>query len=250
MTLASIQRPSTLVEEVSSRLAHELRHKNSEEWLPPERALAEQLGVSRTVVREATKRLELQGLVEVLHGVGIRRSKNLHKPLNGSLKLLIPDDAGRLKQSLEVRLALEPEVAGLAATRATAAQVRELRKVHERLEQARELPVAVEADIDFHRALARATGNEIFALLFDTLSDLGRDSRMATISYAGVQRAISHHTAILVAVEKRDAPAATAAMRHHIQVAVHDLTAHSHPARPAKPTATPARAKRKSSSPS
>ncbi len=225
MTLATIQRPSTLVEEVCQRLVRELRRDRSDEWLPPERALATQLGVSRTVVREATKRLELQGLVEVLHGVGIRRSANLHKPLNGSLALLIPDEAGRLNQSLEVRLAIEPEVARVAAIRATSAQLRELRKAHARLEQATELPDAVEADINFHRALARATGNEIFGLLLETLSDLGRESRMATISHAGVKRAIEHHAAILNAVSEGDEAAAAKAMRHHIEVAIQDLEA-------------------------
>lgn len=225
MNLPTIKRPSTLVEEVSQRLARELRREHAEEWLPPERELASQLGVSRTVVREATKRLELQGLVEVQHGVGIRRSGKLHKPLNGSLALLIPDEAGRLKQSLEVRLAIEPEVARLAAGRVTAAQVRELRKVHSRLENAATLAEAVEADIEFHRALARATGNEIFGLLLETLSDLGRESRMATISHAGVKRAIEHHATILHAVEAKDEAAAARAMRHHIEVAVQDLLA-------------------------
>ncbi len=226
MTLASIQRPS-LVEEVSSRLAGELRSTRAGEWLPPERELAVQLGVSRTVIREATKRLELQGLVEVLHGVGIRRSENLHKPLNGSLALLIPDAAGRLNQSLEVRLALEPEIAALAAERASVAQLRELRKVHAKLEQAGELAGAVEADIDFHRALARASGNGIFSLILETLSDLGRESRLATISHAGVQRAIAHHDKVLLALEKRDPAAARSAMRYHIEVAVEDLMAHA-----------------------
>lgn len=225
MNFATIQRPSTLVEEVSQRLARELRRERADEWLPPERELASQLGVSRTVVREATKRLELQGLVEVRHGVGIRRSENLHKPLNGSLALLIPDEAGRLKQSLEVRLAIEPEVARLAASRITAVQERELRKVHARLELATELPDAVEADIEFHRALARATGNDIFSLLLETLSDLGRESRMATISHAGVKRAIEHHAAILEAVVRGDEAAAAKAMRHHIEVAIQDLAA-------------------------
>jgi GntR family transcriptional repressor for pyruvate dehydrogenase complex len=225
MHLATIQRPSTLVEEVSQRLARELRRDRAEEWLPPERELATQLGVSRTVVREATKRLELQGLVEVRHGVGIRRSEKLHKPLNGSLALLIPDEAGRLKQSLEVRLAIEPEVARLAASRVSTSQMRELRKVHARLENAATLAEAVEADIEFHRALARATGNEIFSLLLETLSDLGRESRMATISHAGVKRALEHHSTILHAVEARDEAGATRAMRHHIEVAVQDLAA-------------------------
>ncbi len=226
MLISTISRPSTLVEEVCHRLSRELRGEGADEWLPPERQLAQQLGVSRTVVREATKRLELQGLVEVKHGVGIRRCGSLHKPLNGSLTLLIPDEAERLKQSLEVRLAIEPELARLAALKAKSTQIRELRKVHARLQATTDLMEAVEADIEFHRTLAKAAGNEVFCLILETLSDLGRDSRKATISHAGVQRAVRHHESVLAAVEKHDAAAAARAMRHHIEVATQDLSAH------------------------
>ena len=226
MVLASIERPSTtLVEQVSRRLSLELTRDGADEWLPPERQLAEQLGVSRTVVREATKRLELQGLVEVKHGVGIRRTGSLHKPLNGSLRLLIPDEADRLRQSLEVRLAIEPEMARLAALRAKPVHLRELRKAHARLQQTEDLAEAVEADIEFHRTLAKATGNEVFGLILETMSDFGRESRKATISQAGVQRAVKHHEAVLAAIEKRDEAAAGRAMRLHIKVAVQDLVA-------------------------
>lgn len=225
MKLASIHRSSTLVEEVCGRLSSALRRDGAEEWLPPERKLAAQLGVSRTVVREATKRLELQGLVEVKHGVGTRRTGSLHKPLNGSVALLVPDEAERLRQSLEVRLAIEPEMARIAALRARPAQLRELRRVHAGLRQAAGLAEAVEADIGFHRVIARATGNEVFSLILETLSDLGRDSRKATISQAGVERAVKHHEAILAAIGKHDGAGAARAMRHHIEVAVEDLAA-------------------------
>lgn len=223
MSVATIPRPASLVQEVSSRIARELQRSSKNEWLPPERTLAEQLGVSRTVVREATKRLEQQGLLEVQHGVGIRRAHRLHKPLNGSLALLIPDEIERLRQSLEVRLAIEPPIAALAATRATAAQIKELRKVHARLQTTGDLQLAVEADIDFHRSLAKISGNEVFGLILETLADLGRESREATISYAGIERAVRHHDDILLAVEKHDAATAGKAMRCHIEVAVQDL---------------------------
>jgi GntR family transcriptional repressor for pyruvate dehydrogenase complex len=231
MPLATIQRPSTLVEEVCRRLSRVLRREGADEWLPPERQLAEQLGVSRTVIREATKRLELQGLVEVKHGVGIRRTGALHKPLNGSLALLIPDEADRVRQSLEVRLAIEPEIARLAATRAKPAQLRELRKVHQHLQDTSDLAEAVEADIEFHRTLAKASGNEVFILILETIADLGRDSRKATISQAGVQRAVKHHETVLTAIEKHDAVAAAKAMRIHIEIALQDFEAH-HSRRP------------------
>jgi GntR family transcriptional repressor for pyruvate dehydrogenase complex len=235
MTLATLDRPSSLVQSVCQTLVGELRREGGAEWLPAERQLAEQLGVSRSVVREATKRLEMQGLVEVRHGIGIRRSDRLHQPLNGSLALLIPDETARLRQSLEARLAIEPEVARLAARRATAGQREALEAAHAALAPDLPLPDAVEADITFHRALAKASGNEVFCLVLETLSDLGRESRRATISHAGIERARRHHDGILQAVLRRDDTAAGRAMKHHIEKAVEDLAATAVISPPSRP---------------
>ncbi len=227
MLITSLQDDrSTLVEKVCRQLAQSIRQDLAADTgglLPPERQLAAQFGVSRPVVREATKRLELQGLLEVRHGVGTRVVDRLHAPLSGSINLLVGDARQRLTQSLEVRAALEPEVARLAAERATPAQRRHLRAVHQRLEEAETLDAAIEADLEFHRALAELSGNDIFALVLSSMADLGRASRQATISFAGVAVARTHHAAILAAVESGDGIAATAAMRHHIQSAMTDL---------------------------
>ena len=124
MTLDAIARPPSLVEKVCAQLARIIRRDQQEDdgSLPTERELSAQLGVSRSVVREATTRLESLGLVEIPHGIGIRAVARLHKPLNGSLELLLPDEEERLRQLNETRLALEPESARLAAGNATAAQ--------------------------------------------------------------------------------------------------------------------------------
>lgn len=227
MTILRIKQRTSLVEEVCLQLAGEIRGEltSGDGWLPPERELAEKLGVSRPVVREATKRLELQGLLEVRHGIGTKVVDRLHAPLNGSLSLLIPDAAERLKKSLEVRAVIEPEVARFAAERASVSQLRELRKVHGRMEKAPDVMAAAEADFEFHRALANSSGNEMFMLILDSLADLGRESRRATISFAGVGRAVAHHAAILDAVERHAAKAAATAMQQHLKAATEDLLA-------------------------
>lgn len=185
--------------------------------------MAERLGVSRTVLREATKRLELQGLLEIRHGSGIRAVNRLHKPLSGSLALLLPELPERLRQLTEARGALEPEIARLAALRARAADIRQLRDIHERMSRAADHDEAVEADIEFHRTLARIAGNEILKLTLESLADLGRESRRVTIGNVGRQRAIDHHATILAAVAARDGAAAATAMRHHMDEAARDL---------------------------
>ena len=98
--MISLIRKHTLVEEVSDQLAGAIRSGGlvMDGLLPSERHLAEQFGVSRPVVREATKRLELQGLLEVRQGVGIRVVDRLHAPVSAAARLLLPDEAERLRQ--------------------------------------------------------------------------------------------------------------------------------------------------------
>ena len=115
---AQTRRPS-LVLSTSTALAEHLRSELSqtdgETWLPSERELARTFAVSRPVIREATKRLELQGLLEIHHGKGLKMVNQLHRPLSQSLEIDIPDLTDRLQQLHDTRLVIEPEIARLAA---------------------------------------------------------------------------------------------------------------------------------------
>lgn len=191
--------------------------------LPAERKLAEQFGVGRGVIRESIKRLEMQGLLEVRQGSGARIVDKLHRPLNSSLEILIPDLKERLRQLNETRLAIEPEAARLAALRATPAEVARLWEIQERLVQARNNSVAITIDLEFHRALAEASGNLMFRLILDSLAEIGLESRRRTIGRIGKQTAIEHHAAVIRAIDAHDPTAAAAAMKHHLVAAWKDL---------------------------
>ena len=225
MNITTLQRPTSLVESVCQQLAGLIRGGSADEerWLPAERSLAEQLGVSRTVVREATKRLEQQGMLEIQHGTGIKVVDRLHRPLNDSLSLLIPDVAERLQQLNETRLSIEPDAAAFAAQRATKEQIRTLRRIQTQLEKAPDNAAAIEADIAAHHAIADASGNLIYRLILDSLAELGIASRLRTIGRIGKQTAIEHHAQILDAIERHDSVAASAAMRMHIRAAGEDM---------------------------
>jgi GntR family transcriptional repressor for pyruvate dehydrogenase complex len=225
MNITALERPASLVERVCQQLAELIRGGSSEEerWLPGERSLAEKLGVSRTVVREATKRLEQQGMLEIQHGTGIKIVDRLHRPLNDSLTLLIPDMADRLQQLNEARLSIEPDAAALAAERATMEQIRTLRRIQTQLEKAPDNAAAIEADIAAHHAIADASGNLIYRLILDSLAEIGVASRLRTIGRIGKAPAAAHHEAILVAIENRDPEAARTAMRIHILAAGEDM---------------------------
>src|ERR671916_1253215 len=84
------------------------------ERLPPERILVEQIGVSRTVVREALNLLETRGLIRIEHGRGAVVSANGAHALHKNLGFLLRMQPGTLWELMEMRKALEVEVAGLA----------------------------------------------------------------------------------------------------------------------------------------
>jgi DNA-binding FadR family transcriptional regulator len=225
MNITTLQRPGSLVEGVCQQLAELIRGgtDSEERWLPAERSLAEKLGVSRTVVREATKRLEQQGLLEIQHGNGIKVVDKLHRPLNDSLSLLLPDVAERLQQLNETRLSIEPDAAAFAAQRASKEQIQTLRRVQIQLETAADNSAAIEADIAAHHAIADASGNLIYRLILDSLAELSIASRLRTIGRIGKQTAVEHHARILEAIERHDPAAAREAMREHIQAAGQDM---------------------------
>lgn len=218
MDIPTLERQPSLVEGVCTRLSDIIRNEQTrgDGWLPPERELAEKLGVSRPVVREATKRLEMQGLLEVQHGVGTRVVDKLHKPLNSSLALLIPDIKERLRQLTEVRLSLEPENARLAAIRASASQIKELRHILSRHQAAQNIEDSAAADMEFHRSIAIASGNQISALLIHSLSELMQASLLRGYRRVTAARALEDHERILLAIETRDEDASAQAMKQHL----------------------------------
>jgi GntR family transcriptional regulator, transcriptional repressor for pyruvate dehydrogenase complex len=225
MNITALQRPVSLVEGVCQQLADLIRgtHCEDERWLPAERSLAEQLGVSRTVVREATKRLEQQGLLEIQHGTGIKVVNKLHRPLNDSLALTIPNVADRLQQLNEARLSIEPSAAALAAERATPLQIEQMQHVQNKLEAAPDHAAAIQADLEWHGLIVEASGNQIFGLILDSLGDLSFASRLRTIGRIGKESAVLHHAQIFTAIRQRNPVAAADAMRIHIIAAGKDM---------------------------
>jgi GntR family transcriptional repressor for pyruvate dehydrogenase complex len=188
--------------------------------LPAERDLAQQFGVSRTAVREAVKTLREKGLVEAYPGRGTFITNGTSQAIRQSLDLMIkigqPDGSMHLA---EVRAILEPEIAALAATRIEEQHLAMMRDAIAVMESALKDPDAyIEADLDFHLALAEAAANPLILSLLDSIVGLLREQRLG-IFYVegGPERGQFHHKRILEAVEKRDAEKARAAMRAHLQ---------------------------------
>ena len=192
--------------------------------MPSERKLAEKFQVARGVVREAIKRLEIQGLLEVRQGSGVRAVNRLHEPLNASLGLLLPEMEERLRQLADARITIEPAVAEMAARKAKRKDVGMLWEIQDALEAAEDLSSAVDLDIEFHRTLAEIAGNEVFKLVLQSTGDLRRESSQRTIGTAGKAKAARQHRVVISAIEANDAVAARDAMRIHMAEAKRDLT--------------------------
>jgi GntR family transcriptional repressor for pyruvate dehydrogenase complex len=213
-------RRGPLVDAICERLARQYR---SAPWLPPERALSARLGVSRSALREAVQRLEIQGLLEVQHGVGVRVVNKPQAPVGATLARELPDPDERLRQFAEVRLWVEPAIARAAAERAGPAERAALRAAHERLGSA--LDEAVLADLDFHRLLADLAGNRVLSLMLNSIAGLEAETRRITLAHVGLAEAAAQHARIVTAVERGDGDTAHAAMLAHVRAAQAAATA-------------------------
>jgi GntR family transcriptional repressor for pyruvate dehydrogenase complex len=206
-----------IVERIEERILRgELRPGDK---LPAERELVEKFGVSRTAVREAMKALTQKGLIEVQPGRGTYITDGTTRAMRRSLGLVmkIGQDEGA-RNLVEVREILEPEMAALAALRAKEEQIAAMRESVAVMENAMDdVETFIEADLDFHLALAEGTQNFLIPALIDTLIDLLRELRQRTaLARGGLERAQEHHKRILQAVMDHDPQAARDAMRAHM----------------------------------
>ncbi|MGI9048702.1 MAG: FadR/GntR family transcriptional regulator [Rubrobacteraceae bacterium] len=195
------------------------------ERLPPERELVGRLGVSRTVVREALNLLEARGVINIEHGRGAVIGGGGTEAVRDTLGVLLRVRPKTLREILEIRKILEVEVSGLAAERAIAADVEEMKAQIERMRASIDVPEGyVDADVEFHAALARATRNEVLLTMLEPVVELLRTSRRVSASRPGsALRALGEHQEILRRVELGDAEGARREMREHLLATIQDI---------------------------
>jgi len=191
-------------------------------YLPPERDLAEQLGVSRASVREALIALEVQGRVSVRVGAGVQ-VLDMAQPRAAAMSLDVAEDfpVGPL-DLLEARLVVEVQTAALAAQHATERDIAGLRRSIERMvKDHSKTPLQHDGDRDFHLGLARASGNAALLFIVTTLWDQRytplQERLESLFSTEGLHTAaVADHRAILKAIAEHDPAAARRTMRQHL----------------------------------
>jgi GntR family transcriptional repressor for pyruvate dehydrogenase complex len=217
-----VVRSSRLYEQIVQQVEESIRKGAMKpgDQLPPERELAQQFGVSRTAVREAVKALREKGHVEAYPGRGTFITDGTSHAIKQSLDRLIrigqPEGSGFLA---EVREILEPEIASLAAVRADAQDIAAMREPLAVMDEARKDSDAfIEADLDFHLALAEAAANPLILSLIDSIVGLLREQRMRIfLVEGGPERGQYHHKRILEAIEHHDPVGAREAMKAHLR---------------------------------
>jgi GntR family transcriptional repressor for pyruvate dehydrogenase complex len=193
--------------------------------LPAERDLAQRFGVSRTAVREAVKTLREKGLVEAYSGRGTFVTNGTSHSIRQSLDLMIRiNQQEGLANLAELRLILEPEIAGMAASRIEEQLLSTMREAVAVMDRNLHDPDAyVEADLDFHLALAEAAANPLILSLLDSIVGLLREQRSRIFNVdGGPERGQFHHKRILAAIEEHDPKAARKAMRTHLKQVLED----------------------------
>lgn len=198
--------------------------------LPTEPELCAEMGVSRTVLREAMKTLAAKGLVSTGPRIGtrVRRQSdwNLLDPDVIRWRLENGVDALFVRDIIELRLTLEPEAAGLAAVRADDADIAALVEHAAAMRRAAEHRQGsyLEADLAFHEAILAATHNQFFAALTPAVDALLRVSfRFSVKSRASARLSLPLHDAVVTAIAARNSNAARDAMRILISSAKADI---------------------------
>ncbi|SNS86897.1 FadR/GntR family transcriptional regulator [Tropicimonas sediminicola] len=201
--------------------------------LPPERTLCTTLGVSRAELRNAYLVLEAEGILErhVGRGTFLSRSLRAARGSNGIEGAIseLAESTGPV-DAMTARLVLEPELANLAALHATPLQLRELRRLASAMREATSWSAYEELDSEFHETIAAASGNTLLQALHRMVNGVRvivvwRRLKSTERGPGADYHSFDEHDAILAALESRDGPAASAAMRQHLQGTLAAMTA-------------------------
>ncbi|MCW4463836.1 FadR family transcriptional regulator [Sphingomonas sp. BT-65] len=189
-----------------------------QEAFPTEAELAKQHGVSRSVTREAVKMLTAKGLLSARprQGTVVQPTTSWNLFDTDVLRWLLERQFSveLLKQFNQLRVAIEPEAAALAARFADENDVQRISEGLERMKAAeRGLDDTLEADIAFHVAILRGSGNPFYAQFRDVVTTALRTSIRFTNRIKGRTASVTDHAAVRDAIVARDPDRARIAMR-------------------------------------
>ena len=198
-----------LSDEITEKLEIRIRNMRVGEKLPSERLLAEEIGVSRNMLRETLRVLSDKGMIEILPGKGAYVSNKQEERLVDYLESCLFADENRdaLLDVVEVRRVIEIEICLKVVERATEEDISELERIYELMEKnRRNVRVYNEYDAAFHLQLAAASHNSIYPPLLTSLFNIS-NRRMFLITELYPTRVDSsqrEHLAMIEAIKNQD----------------------------------------------
>ncbi|HEY0036504.1 MAG TPA: FadR/GntR family transcriptional regulator [Longimicrobium sp.] len=210
----------SLSDELAQRLRQMIHARGYQpgDRLPSIVHMAREFGVAHPTLREALRKLETLGIVEIRHGSGVYAGVD-----DNSLLITNPVFEGSLTRKMlldlvEARTSIELKSAVLAATHATRAQLRRMRELLGEAGRSLDDPLAVsEANRAFHREIALASGNQVLHQLLQALGNVFQEEqRFVNATHAARERFHREHLEILDALERRDPARAGALIEAHL----------------------------------
>jgi GntR family transcriptional regulator, transcriptional repressor for pyruvate dehydrogenase complex len=183
---------------------------------PSERELAKEFGVNRASLRQVLKVLEIMGVLSQRVGDGTYLSESAETILNEPIDFLILLDDLSQHELFETRLMMEPELTARAAERATTEDISALRNAIFAMERSKTTHERLNADLAFHEAIFRASGNRICHLLFRGIHRTLLMSMGQLSDRVSLEHPLMFHRRIYAAIRERNPEAARQAMHDHI----------------------------------
>ncbi|HPZ85930.1 MAG: FadR/GntR family transcriptional regulator [Bacillota bacterium] len=197
--------------------------------LPSERQMSEMFGLSRATIREAIKALNTLGIIECSHGSGNYISSNLSNSLTEPLSIMFMLEGGHPGHTLELRRAIEFAAAGSAARNIEETELARLRALCDCIEASTDENEKARYDFQFHREIARASGNPLLIVLLNAvetlISEHVHDARASILKDSSKEDIINRqHRDIVDALSRSSPEEAEKAVLAHIELIRENMT--------------------------
>lgn len=205
------KKPQTRVEVALDYITGQIAkgHLKAGDKLPNEKDLAEQLGISRTPIREAMKTLSVAGLIDIRHGHGsyVREEQSAPALPLSLFQLYLQDSSPEML--MELRDIFDRNCTELAAMRRSDDDLIKMRNCIDRLKELTERPNAslddmLKADLDFHRAIYEATGNKLIVTIAEFVLTMVSPWVRKSLDVSGRRRAVDLHEQMFRSIQNRD----------------------------------------------
>ena len=211
---------SNLSEQIAERIISMIKEQQLKpgDLLPPERELAETMGVSRPSLREALRALSIMNIIENRQGSGTYVASLEPERLIEHLDVVFSLDDSTFQELFEARRIIEVGIAGIAADMCRPEDEIELNSIHlKSVESVNDSKTFMDSDLELHHKILQITRNPILSLFMRSVTKLSIMSRKRTNEYPDVrQQTVLDHSKIIQAIVSHNSEEAKNAMKEHL----------------------------------